>query len=295
MRDRSLVVFTLLAQSAVGLAWALAAVCCLGTGAMGSSGAEAVRTPFLAVGPLILAAAGVSLLHLGTPRRALRALSNLRASWLSREILFLGLFAGGWALLVALQWSGSGSVAPDHPRVAEPGPGGAPGGTVVGAMAAVVAAGAGLLYSMSRVYRLRTVPAWDSRLTTGTFFLSAGALGSLVAALILDPTIAGDGVIRLLAVAGGTCLAFELWLEPAWNARRSAAFARVDPGLRIGGSPQPPALQRVLYMAALALVLAVALGASPGGPLLAGALAMALAAIANGRLRFYESHARLGL
>ena len=41
-----------------------------------------------------------SLLHLGRPLVAYRALSNLRTSWLSREILLAGLFMAGWAVFL---------------------------------------------------------------------------------------------------------------------------------------------------------------------------------------------------
>lgn len=58
------------------------------------------RLPFLALGAL---AGGLSLLHLGRPGRAWRALSNLRRSWLSREILAFSLF---FPLALAQRWLG---------------------------------------------------------------------------------------------------------------------------------------------------------------------------------------------
>lgn len=47
--------------------------------------------PFLTLGTLVM---GLSILHLGRPKRAWRAILHLRTSWLSREILFTGLFLG---------------------------------------------------------------------------------------------------------------------------------------------------------------------------------------------------------
>ena len=46
---------------------------------------------FLALGTLVM---GISILHLGRPERAWRAILHLHTSWLSREILFTGLFLG---------------------------------------------------------------------------------------------------------------------------------------------------------------------------------------------------------
>lgn len=47
-------------------------------------------------------ATSFSLFHLGRPQRAWRAISNIRSSWLSREIFFLGLFMLGLVLDFAL-------------------------------------------------------------------------------------------------------------------------------------------------------------------------------------------------
>lgn len=59
-------------------------------------GGPAVRTlPFLGAGALVM---GLSVLHLGRPERAWRAVLHVRTSWLSREILLSGLFLGGAGL-----------------------------------------------------------------------------------------------------------------------------------------------------------------------------------------------------
>lgn len=59
-------------------------------------GGPVVRTlPFLSAGALVM---GLSVLHLGRPERAWRAVLHVRTSWLSREILLSGLFLGGAGL-----------------------------------------------------------------------------------------------------------------------------------------------------------------------------------------------------
>jgi len=66
----------------------------------------AALTPFHSLVALLLGllALSASMMHLGRPLYAWRAFIGLKTSWLSREILFFGLFAG-WALIyAAAQW-----------------------------------------------------------------------------------------------------------------------------------------------------------------------------------------------
>jgi anaerobic dimethyl sulfoxide reductase subunit C len=263
MRERSLVAFTLLVQTAVGLAWALAAVAV----ALGDDGVGvALRAPFLAVGPLMGAAALVSLLHLGSPRNAWRALGNLRSSWLSREILFLALFFAGWA-------------AAALPMVVGPGP----ASLRLPLLAGVAALGGGLLLSMARVYRLRTVPAWDTPRTTAAFLLTTVTLGTLTAALALGLAAGPVVAVRGLALVATLALAGELWLEAGrWAPGRGVAT-------------------RVRRVTLLLLAMALAAGVAGDGPgaghpaWVGSALAVALVAAVVGRAAFYRSYARLGM
>ncbi|MCA9054088.1 MAG: dimethyl sulfoxide reductase anchor subunit [Planctomycetaceae bacterium] len=65
-------------------------------------------TTFQATSALIfgLLALGASTLHLGRPQYAFRGIIGLRHSWLSREILAFGLFAGAACLYAGSTWSG---------------------------------------------------------------------------------------------------------------------------------------------------------------------------------------------
>lgn len=62
-----------------------------------SSALGGLRPPFLVFLALAAAALAVSLVHLGRPFRALRALANWRSSWLSREVIAYGAFVGAGA------------------------------------------------------------------------------------------------------------------------------------------------------------------------------------------------------
>ncbi len=98
LKEWPLVAFTVLGQMAVGLFLFFHAPF-LVRGRAPSPGWFVTWLVVLAlVAALVAAAALVSLFHLRHPLRARFALSNLRSSWLSREILFELVFLG----LVAL-------------------------------------------------------------------------------------------------------------------------------------------------------------------------------------------------
>ena len=90
-----------------------------------SAGHEAA-VPLLLVSAVLSAGLFAALFHLSTPLQAARAVVNFSSSWLSREIVFGGLFA---ALLGALAWrewrdadAAPASSAPEQ-RAASPSPG----------------------------------------------------------------------------------------------------------------------------------------------------------------------------
>jgi DMSO reductase anchor subunit len=149
--------------------------------------------PLLAVGPALLAALAAALLHLGQPARAGRALANWRTSWLSREILSALLFGAGWAGALVLA------------RALEP-------AAAVADLShcAVALLGLGLVYAMARVYRLRTVPAWNTPRTFRAFLLTTLVLGALATAALQDVARGGgrSAALLLLLLAAATIATF---------------------------------------------------------------------------------------
>jgi len=271
MRERSLVAFTLLAQTAVG---AFLTLCALDLWAEQLPGVPAALVVpdrgFLAVAGLMGAALLVSLLHLGTPRSAWRAVANLRASWLSREVLSALLFAGCAALVAAHRWTG------------------APGAAVLGAALRIFAAasGVGLLLAMAGVYRLRTVPAWDTPWTVVSFCATASLLGALPvgAALGLAPALPADlaaGPLKWIAAAGAAGFVAEI---------AGALGARRGPGAL--SRPAARTVRLVLLAAGLVLCLPAILGLAPAAACVAGAWCAALAAQVQGRYTFYAEGLR---
>jgi anaerobic dimethyl sulfoxide reductase subunit B (iron-sulfur subunit) len=189
--DLPLVLFTLLMQMAVGGFWALMQIYprlwILPEFAMAS------RQMLRLIGICISMGMLSSLAHLGTKKRAWRALGNLRKSRLSREILFTGLFGAGWLLttLNSMFWLG---------------------GTVPWT-ALTATFGICLVYSMAGVYRLPAVPVWNTWRTNLVFILSALLLGQSLMALALPehPNAAGDVIVVLLFLQ---LLMMWKWLPP---------------------------------------------------------------------------------
>ena len=145
VHELPLVVFTLLAQMAAGMAvWGLVF--------------SALPQPvLLAIGILLGVGGLISFLHLGRKRNAWRAVIHIKKSWLSREILMAGLFGLTWALTAGLGWLHKASPSPW--------------------LMAIL--GLGLIYSMAQVYLIRAVPSWNSWRTPAAFSLSATTLGIL--------------------------------------------------------------------------------------------------------------------
>ena len=96
-----LIVYTILIQLAAGLCTFLAAYLWspASPGAVPEDG-----TVIMAAGVAVSAAMALSTLHLGQPFRAYRALTNIRTSWLSREILSTAVF---FALIALCGLAGS--------------------------------------------------------------------------------------------------------------------------------------------------------------------------------------------
>jgi anaerobic dimethyl sulfoxide reductase subunit C (anchor subunit) len=263
MNERSLVAFTLLTQMAVGAFLTLGALDVWAGGLTGQPSAQALTNgALLAIGPVVAAALLASLLHLGTPGNAWRALANLRSSWLSREILFALAFAGLGGLFAALRWSGAGSPA-------------------LRSCVALAAAlcGVALVYATARVYRLRTVQSWDTPLTAVSFFATALLLGSLGVGtgLVLLPDVPDalvTGPLHAIAVVAAACCGAEVAAEGAGTLH----------GIR-----------RLLLLLGLALCVALLLSAGRATALVVLAFGVALAAQVLGRYLFYVTGLRRSL
>ena len=212
MGERSLVAFTLLVQTACGALIGLAGVQLLGS--------SDVLGPlsFVVVGLLLLVAAVVSTLHLGAPRRALNAARNLRHSWLSREIVCLGLMGG----LVTLGAAVAPAADPEATMATR---------TLIAVLAS--AAGAALLLAMVRLYTVRTIPEWKVLPTSARFAGSTLRLGAVVAGILVAAAAEGPGGMAIAWLAALWVLGLGLRAVVSDRVRPSAR-ARPANGLRPG-------------------------------------------------------------
>jgi Fe-S-cluster-containing dehydrogenase component/DMSO reductase anchor subunit len=128
-----------------------------------------------------LMALGASTLHLGRPHLAFRAVLGLRSSWLSREIVAFGLFAGLAVLYAGSAWLIGIDSGPAHSARMALGTG-------------VVGAGlAGVVCSIM-IYQKTRRPFWNGPATATRFLLTTVVLG-LAAALFAT-------VVRILVFSG---------------------------------------------------------------------------------------------
>jgi len=158
----SLVFFTLLVQSAVGGLWCIQLALFLFQTKINSSNLTYQLAVLLG---LLLIGQVSAMAHLGKPSASVNAPQNLKSSWLSREILSVNFFFGVLAILVVLaffrpallnQWV-----------------------ILTGCFAGGMA-----LYTMTRVYLLRTVPVWNHAATPLAFLGSTLLLGAILFSLL---------------------------------------------------------------------------------------------------------------
>ena len=186
LHEWPLVLFTLLAQMAVG-------IILVGELLLSRVKQEAARTPIRRQSLLALALFGVasliSLGHTGTPLHSMYTVLNVSSSWLSREILMVGLTGATMLWLCVLR------LRPiTHPAEK---------------MAAILTIICGLLLiaSMTQVYRIASVPAWNTWGGPLAFFATPLLLGTFWQGLRLSKHSQSTGT-PASAVMPLVCLAF---------------------------------------------------------------------------------------
>jgi anaerobic dimethyl sulfoxide reductase subunit C len=112
---------------------------------------------------LFAAMAGVlfSFLHLGNPSNAMKSLLNLKESWLSREILFVIVFTGFLLVVTFLQFKFPATIRA-HKWILD-----------ITSITGLI-----LVFVMSRVYLIPSMPAWNSIFTPIGFFIAMLLSGS---------------------------------------------------------------------------------------------------------------------
>jgi anaerobic dimethyl sulfoxide reductase subunit C (anchor subunit) len=285
-RHWQLVAFTILTQLAAGLVVVLAVGLQLHSGSYDLLEIEALTAAVLEILLVLLAlGVGVATIHLGSAGGALMTLANLRMSWLSREAtagIVFGLLTVAATVAYRLDLGSPGI----RQRC----------------VVAAAAAGVVLVYAMSRLYMLRTVPAWNSPATLASFLTTAlllGAAGSATALLALSGRfdVAEQLLSETLPWLAWCCLVLAL-LQLAMSARRVIATPAGKPP-----TPAPPLwLNGVLGLGGAGMLLACGRVADLGvasslqtSAWVAVASALIVASEVVGRFRFYASYDRYGV
>ncbi len=286
LKEWPLVAFTILGQTAVGLFW-LFHLPFLVRGRVPGYGWRLGGLVVLALVFLLTAVAAVlSFFHLRHPVRARRALANLGASWLSREILFELVFL---ALVAVAGWLGG---------LHNPGR-----ALQWGLLAAAGLAGGLFLFSMAKLYMLPAIPAWRGAYTPLSFLSTTLVVGALITE-VTARTVAGPGALSvpLLPIALAL-IAGEIVLAAVATPRAGTRRVRPAPSLR--PDEPPPRVWHRARIAGLAagLVFAAIDLASGGndilngpgpGPFLMLAFLGVIAGETAGRFHFYGLAPRPG-
>ncbi len=187
-----LVLFTIALQLACGLALAVTLI----DKKSQSATPKMVRILGISIFPLTVVGIFSSLLHLGNPLHAANSLRNLGSSWLSREILFSGIFAFA-ALIYSYFWFKERQ----SNRV------------LLGSITTIL--GLISIISSSMAYLLPAQAAWNSGWVLMSFLgttLLLGAFGALVLGN-LDFSHKSSRTLVCLSVFGGLALiASTVWM-----------------------------------------------------------------------------------
>jgi DMSO reductase anchor subunit len=246
-----------------GFAVELAAVA---SGAAGGIGT--ILHPALCLG-LGWAGLAASVLHLGRPLYAYRAIIGLRHSWLSREVLAFGLYAKLATAFVALD-----ILRPGWLRMSA--------GLRPALLVGVVLSGLAGLASSVMVYHAVRRDFWHARYGGIKFAGTAIVLGlatALTALAIADVGHLG-AVAAALSAATVAKLGFEAWIVRGF-ATSERTTLRGTASLLRGALRSRAGLRRILGLAGGVVLPAAAVAASSGGMLAMSATAAVLALITS--------------
>lgn len=285
-RDWSLVFFTCLAQWSVGIVLWLSWPVIHHDGLMplfetGLSLTNPVLLALIFIGSATLS----SFLHLGNPANAPRALNNLSGSWLSREILAIGAFTASLAVTLFLAWK-TGTAQ-----------------YLKTLMVLSSLCGLSLLWTMSRIYVMPTIPAWNSWHTPLSFVSTALSLG-VITLLCLDAFEAISIAAHIVRVFYISLIAILL-VETAAGGVHQYRLATMDQGMekRVfdkGAFYQVFLVRMAILIFAfqLAIILFLKPDLLPGNNSALWISLLFVFVIAEkimGRLLFYSSYFRIGV
>ena len=139
--------------------------------------------PYLIFTLLAITALMISFLHLGKPFHAVYSLSNIKSSWLSREILLISLYSFMLIFYTILVWKKY-----QNEKV------------MILISGLTVISGLMMIYAMARIYMLQTVPSWNSPATIIEFYTASFLLGSVLTVFLSKNNSPGEAGIFFFTV-----------------------------------------------------------------------------------------------
>ena len=274
-----LILFTVLAQTAVGAFLLLGAVILGGKLCVGVS--HRLHKGMFFVWVLMGLGFTASTMHLGSPFRALNALNQVGSSWLSNEIFTGSLFfalGGGYWLLEMLD-KGAESLR----KVL---------------LMAAMAVGVAFMYSMIKVYLIDTVPTWNTAYTPLAFVMTTVISGLILGHLIL--TAAKHKIEALdtaLPIIGAIAVAVSLTALVSQMISLDAIHTSVASAAELIPNMAQLQIIRVgLLLAALAVwFIPRLMNSRPGVPVMGLSFALVLMSELVGRGVFYGLHMTTGI
>jgi anaerobic dimethyl sulfoxide reductase subunit C (anchor subunit) len=304
VREFALITFSILAQMSVGSLLVLQVVRFFAARKAGEAQADKLTDrAMLVIWPVLGLAMLASLLHLGSPLGAYRAVINVGSSWLSREILLTVLFGVAGVGFAWMQWRKVGTPAVRN---------------AVAWIAVVI--GLVLVYAMASVYMIPTAPSWNTVATPIAFFTTALLLGALAmgAAFVAnyaylqrkDPSCVAAqcellrGTVRWIALVSVLLLGVEFVVAPLQIAILAGgeAAAAASVAMMVGQFGWIFGVRLALiFIGSGVLALFLYQRAQTAGKenslsgLVYGAFALVLVSEVMGRFIFYATHVRVGL
>lgn len=178
-----LLTFTLLTQLAVGAYIFFVVIRAFNKKLGNDMAIKVTKRGIFLVGPVTALALVFSMFHLGDPFGAYRSLLNVGSSWLSREIVFTGLFFALWFVSFYLDRKGKWN-------------------QVIGWITSVV--GVGAIFCMASIYTSSIMPAWTDINTYFAFYGTTILFGAVVSMifLLLSEASKTEGIIRIMKGIG---------------------------------------------------------------------------------------------
>lgn len=259
MGEFALLIFSFCLQAAIGIMLFTALTKQLHPG-------KEFKAAALAAAGLSVAGIIASLAHLGRPLSALNSLGNLGSSWLSREVLFAGLFMGITVVYAYIQYFKIQMEGLNR---------------ILRWTAVVV--GLVTIFFMGKLYSMASVPAWQGINTFVDFYGTCIAVGALLFMVLslkelenVDQRIYGFGVLLAVILQAASAVPFAVSLGLGGMAAQASAEILGSLSIALGlkwililggaglllwpslpkgmGARAPRAADRWIYAAGIALV-----------------------------------------